>query len=262
MENNLKIYNVKNIPCFLDNIEKNYFLTEIKKADIIITQPINSNYRDTDYLHTEFILENCRKTTKVIIFPSLYFDFYYIDLVYKSINNEILKIPSDYHYNNLIECYKNKLDKQSFIENYVNNIDYKNIDELEKIANDSLKELEKRENEMKKYNTIIITVSGYIRENYKKKLLFYSMNHPTKYLLQFISIKILNELYVNNITINLDIDPLYSSDRGILYKCIQKIIEFNINNYTPQLCKHNTNDINKIVDIYYDTYDKNNISWN
>jgi len=167
---NCKKYEIKNIPCFLDNIEKNYFLREIQKADIIITQPINPNYRNTDYLHTYFILENCKKTTKVIIFPSLYFDFYYIDLVYKSINNEILKIPSDYHYNNLIECYKNKLDKQYFIENYVNNIDYKNIDELEKIANDSLKELEKRENEIKKYNTIIITVSEYIRENYKKKL--------------------------------------------------------------------------------------------
>ena len=70
-------YNIITIPCFGDLIEKETFLNYIKEADIIITQPIHPNYRETDYLHTEFILENANPDTKIVIFPSIYFNFYY-----------------------------------------------------------------------------------------------------------------------------------------------------------------------------------------
>jgi len=264
LKNYLNKYNVKNILCWHDLIEKNYFLEEIQKADVIITQPINSNYRGVDYLNTEFILNNCKKNTKIIIFPSLHFDFYYFDLIYKSLNNNILlRDPSDYHYGKLIECYKNSLDKQYFIDNYINNLNYKSIEELENIANDSLKELERRENLMEEYSNIypitIIKTVDFIRENYKKKLLFYSMNHPTKYLMQFICTKILEILEENLNFIDLDIDPLYLNERGIIYKCIQNIVQFDINDYTPQLSKYNINNINDVVDTYYNTYNKFNI---
>lgn len=259
----LKQYNIKNISCWSESIEKDYFIKEIKKADIIITQPISPNYRSVDYLNTEFILNNCKKTAKIIIFPSLHFDFYYMDLIYKFVNNDVLHEPSDYHYGKLIECYKTNLDQEYFIDNYINNPDYKNIDELENIANESLIELTRREMLMEEYNNIypitIIKASNFIRCNYKKQLLFYSMNHPTKYLLQYICKKILQELGENDKFIDLIIDPLFLSDRGIFYKCVQKAVEFNINDYTPQLSKFKANNINQIVRIYYDTYDKLNI---
>jgi hypothetical protein len=261
-------YKVVNILCWQGTIEKEYFLNNIQTADIIITQPISPNYRDTDYLDTEFILNNSKKSTKVIILPSLYFNFYYFDLTYKFLDGNILHEPSDYHYNKIIECYKKKLDKHFFIENYVNNSEYKSVKELETIASESINELSRREKLMEEYNkirpVIIIKGSEYIRENYKKQLLFYSMNHPTKYLMQYICKKILNELL--NVSdekfINLDlvVDPLFLNERGILYKCIQNVVKFNINDYTPQLSKFKANNIEQIVSIYYDTYDKIDIT--
>jgi hypothetical protein len=264
MKHYLKEYTVTNILCWVDLIEKDYFLSKILNADIIITQPISPNYRNVDYLNTEFILNNCKKTAKVIIFPSLYFDFYYIDLIYKWYNNDILHTPSDYHYEKLVECYKNKLDQQYFIDNYVNNPDYKTKDELNNIANSSLNELSRREALMEAYNNIypvtIIKGSDFIRENYVKQLLFYSMNHPTKYLMQYICKNILQELGKDTNFIDLNVDPLFSSERGILYKCIQKVVDFNIMDYTPQLSKFNANNINYIVKVYYDSYDQLDIT--
>lgn len=264
MEHYLKEYTVTKILCWGDLIKKNYFLSKILKADIIITQPISPNYRNVDYLNTEFILNNCKKTTKVIIFPSLHFDFYYIDLIYKFYNNDVLHEPSDYHYGKLVECYKNKLDQQYFIDNYVNNPDYKTKEELNNIAISSLNELSRRETLMEEYNNIypvtIIKASDFIRKNYKKQLLFYSMNHPTKYLMQYICKKILQELGKDTNFIDLNVDPLFSNERGILYKCLQKVVDFNINDYTPQLSKFNANNINHIVKVYYETYNKLDIT--
>ena len=81
------------------------------------------------------------------------------------------------------------------------------------------------------------------------------MNHPTKYLFQYICKIILNELNFDTTFINLNVDPLFHNERGILYKCIQNVVHFNINEYTPQLSKYNLNDINQIVEKYYNTYD-------
>ena len=89
-----------------------------------------------------------------------------------------------------------------------------------------------------------------VKQNYKEKLLFYSMNHPTKYVIQFICEEIIKYLQIEN-TINYDID-LLSNTKCILYKCISKNINFDINNHNP-LTLNNT-DINKITQLYYDTY--------
>lgn len=256
----LQKYNFLSILCWNGLIEREYFLSEILKADIIITQPISPNYRGVEHLSTEFILKNCKPDTKVIIFPSLHFDFYYVDLTYQFYNNEILRDPSDYHYNQLVKCYKNNLEQQYFIDNYINNSNYKSPDELNIIANTSLEELSKREIDIEKYNDIhpvvIIKASKFIKNNYKKQLLFYSMNHPTKYLMQYICKKILKELGENDKFINLDADPLHHNERGILYKCIQNVVEFNISEHTPHLSKFHENNIENIVKIYYDSYNQ------
>jgi len=93
--------------------------------------------------------------------------------------------------------------------------------------------------ELNKYTTNntncnIIIASTFIKDNYKKKLLFYSVNHPTKYLLHYISIEILKKLGINYNLINPNIDPLYSNERCILYKCIENVIEFDINYHKPK----------------------------
>lgn len=258
ISNSLKNFTVNVVPCFADIIDKNKFINYIKSADIIVTQPIHPNYRNTDYLHTEFILQNARPETKIIIFPSIYFDFYYFDLKYKfKKDNELLRIPSDYHYEGLIECYINDKSTDDYFNNWINNLSLKSLNELENLANNSIQELERRENEILNYKNIrdcfIIESSGFIRENYKKKLLFYSMNHPTKYVFHDIAEKIVNYLNLNN-NINYNIDPLSSNERGILYKCIQNVVEFNLNDYQPRLNKFNLESTKDIINKYFDIY--------
>ena len=253
-------YNITIVLCWLDDIDKNFFLEKIQQADIIITQPINPNYKNTDYLHTEFILENANKNAKIIIFPSLYFNFYYWDLTYKTLKNKImLREPSDYHYNELINYYLNNKTEKDFFDDIINNENLKTIIDLENIAIDGINELEKRENEMEKYTIIrdclILRSSNFIEDNYKKKLLFYSMNHPAKYIFHHIGEKILNYLNISP-NINYDVDPLYNHERALLYKCIQQVVEFDIEKAIPRLHNFSLENKNKIIEKYYEIYKK------
>lgn len=247
-------YNITLIECWQNEICKDYFINKIKTSDVIITQPINDNYRDVDYLSTSFIIKNKNTECKLIIFDSCYFNFYYFDLTYKMFNNKLLNKPIDYHYNKMIECYNNNKSIEYYINNFVNNIDLKSIEELDTIAQKSLDELQLRnENNKKIYNDKNIHLIGtyeFVKNNYKEKLLFYSMNHPTKYLIQFICENIINILQIqNNINYNID---LLENTKCILYKCISKNVNFDINNHS--FLTLGITDVSKITELYYDTY--------
>lgn len=247
-------YYIYNIQCWTTNINKEEFTNIIKKCNVIITQPINDNYRNLDYLSTQYIINNSNKDCKIIIFDSCYFSFYYFDLTYINFNNEILHQPIDYHYNKLIECYKNNKPIEYYINNFVNNVKYKTDIELDLIIEDNLNNILTRYNiNLNKYNkdnVHIISSYEFIKNNYKDKLLFYSMNHPSKYLIQFICENIIQILNIPN-TINYNID-LFNHTRCILYKCIQKKVNFNITEYTPLIL--NNSDIRDIINLYYNTY--------
>jgi hypothetical protein len=101
-------------------------------------------------------------------------------------------------------------------------------------------------------NISIISTYDYIKNNYKDKLLFYSMNHPTKYVIQYICEEIIKILGLTN-TINYQIDIL-TNPKAILYQCIQKCVTFDIHTESPLTCeKINSKDI---TSFYYDTYQR------
>jgi len=249
----------KLIECFSTSINETEFTNLIKEQDIIITQSICDNYRDKPYLSTNFIIQNCKKSCKIIIFDSCYFDFYYFDVTYNLFNTKVtLNQPIDYHYNKMMECYKNNVSAEYFLENIVNNKDLKTKEDLENYANKSLEELRKRYLEsIQKYknneNIHIITCYDYIKNNYKDKLLFYSFNHPTKFVIQSICEQIIQILNINN-TIDYNVDEL-NYIKCIIYKCIQKAVNFNVNDFKPLTCEKQ--DIKKITELYYDAYRKN-----
>ena len=257
-------YKIFTIECFSTNIESDEFTNIIKKSDIIITQPIIDNYRNKDYLSTKYIINNKNNNCKIILFNPFYFNFYYFDLTYKKINdNELLKVPIDYHYNDMITSYKLKLPIEKYFEYYVDNIYYKNYDDLHKLADESFIELENRYKSMleeyvnNNYNIIPIYITDFIKNNYKEQLLFYSMNHPTKFLLQLICEEIVKILAIET-NIDYNIDPL-DSPKCILYKCIQNGVHFNINDYNSlTLDKSGNYDITK---LYFESYKNNNIQF-
>lgn len=243
------------IECYHTEISKQDFDTIIKNCSVIITQPIFDGYRQRVHSSTNYILENCNENCKVFIFPSCYFNFYYFDVSYKRHNDSPLGTPIDYHYNELIKYYIKGEKPESFISGVVFDANFKSKLELDKLAEDSLKEIKTREAallsyKLKNINTYPIPLHDYIKNNYKDKLLFYSMNHPSKYILQYVGNNILNTLKFENL-INLDFDPM-NNPRCILYKCIQNSVNFDVSSCVP-LAKSKSS-IHDIVDLYYKTY--------
>jgi hypothetical protein len=255
-------YYITVIECFSTNVTEIEMYNCIKQSDIIIMQSIHDNYRDKTYLSTKYILNQCKPTCNIIIFDNCYFDFYYFDTTIKPLNDSILWEPCLYHYTSLVECYKNNISADEYIEQYINNYYYKNKDQLEDLANASIIELRSRYDKMLQYkyeypnyNIHCISIADYIQQNYKDKLLFYSVNHPTKDVLQYICENIIQHLNISN-SINYNLDPL-NYIRCILFKCISSNVNFDINNHFPFLLNHT--DINEIVSIYYNSYKNSNI---
>lgn len=254
-------YNTSHIFCHNTKYNKDTFSHIIANSDIIITQPINDNYRDVDYLSTSYILKHKRPDCKVIIFDSCHFLFYYFDTSNFIINDNTLENPIPCHYNNMIKCFKDGHSVEYYIENFVNNIELKTNEELEKLAENSLNGLYNRYTITKeKYdnndNVYVISVHDYIKQNYKNKLLFYTNNHPTKYVLQNICEKIIGICKISN-TINYNADPLHYP-KCIIYKCISKNVNFDISNHKSLAC--NKEEVDQIVQMYYETYKKIGLS--
>ena len=151
-------YITKQIECHTTDVDGPTFLKYIKVSDVIVTQPINDNYREKHYLSTSFIIENARPTTRIIIFDSCYFNFYHFD----SISKEIYPLQFHYHYKTIFHSIINNVSSKECFMRTVNNYDFKSSEELESIANQSLNELNKRytesSNKYKAPNVHIISI--------------------------------------------------------------------------------------------------------
>jgi hypothetical protein len=234
-------YNNTYIPCFSTNCSSIEFDTILKQSDIIITQPIHDNYRDKNYLASHYVVNNCKQNSIIIFINNCHFDFYYFDLCYNKLDK--------YCHSYMMECFDKKLDVFNYKNNYVENNNLKSLDELSGIFNKTIVELNSRYQDMLKYkknNTYFINIIPFIQNNYKDKLLFYTFNHPSKYLLQYIALEIINILHIPN-TIDNNLDP-FSDERCILYSCIQKMVNFDIKKHTP--CMNNCSNVN---DIFHNT---------
>ena len=87
------------------------------------------------------------------------------------------------------------------------------------------------------------------------------MNHPTNYILGYISEKIVLILNLKNIKYR-----FYEIDNAkcIIYNCIQKVVNFNINNCELKIIDRDSGtkkkNIEDICKLYYDTYDRINFN--
>jgi len=236
--------------CFSTDILKEEFYRCVVHADIIITQSIKDNYRDKDYLSTSYLFANRKPNSKIIFFDSCYFDLYNFDCMAWHIDE-----PSAYHYNQLIDYYKKNHSPEEFLKNVVNSFDFKTTEELEQIVEKNLNELNRRNHELwinygHLSNVSIISINEYIRLFYKEKLLFYTVNHPSKFVLQYVCENILSHMNEIN-TMNYHADPL-NTEKNIIYKCVQKIVNFSVYDHPP-LLKHMEDDYS-VVNSYFEIY--------
>jgi len=250
-------YEICVIKCYEDNIIQKDFTDKLNTTDILITQPISDNYLGKEYLSTNYVLRNCNPECKVIILPSCYFDFYYFDC---NLNRKIGSTATGYHYTNMIECYKQGKSVDYYLEHFVNNPHFKSKEELEKIADKSITELDARYNDSQKYkiihaNIITIPISKFIQENYKHIFLFHTINHPTKTLFHHICHEILNILQIEN-TMDYWSDFLSHTIRNIMYKCVEQVVSFKQS--VPLIDYGNPyhHDAKGVSEFYYNEYRK------
>lgn len=235
------------IACYKTQITNEDFNSLIKSCDIIFTQMIKDDYHNKFYLSTSNVIKQKKRDCKVFICSNNYMKFYYFD----SFTSKTLLKPNPYHYLSIIK-YKN--DVQCIKNNVINNIHFKSIEDLNKIVNKDIQELVARENIIKNIyignNIHYIFTSEFIKNNYKDKLLFWTINHPTKYILQYMAKQISNTI---KIEINYDIDPLKNGPVQILYKSVQKLVHFNIDNYTSNY------NLDNYIKSYIDSYSEKTI---
>ena len=270
-KNNYEYIQINDIFRMEENELNDLYLNILPKLDLIIIQPISENYRNNYKYSTKSILNNVNKNCKKILFPSLYFDFYHPFICYiydKNNPSWKLGIPFDYHDKNIMKLYVNNFDKENLLDYILleynkllldNNILDDNFF-LNKL-NKNINTLIERENNYINYcidNTIIIKSSTYILNNYKKNLLFYTNNHPTKYLFYYISDKILSILSISLFEYPENIDPLKALIMPI-YKCLQTHVDFNINYYLNFRHYHIILEDKDIIQKYLDAYKEVNI---
>jgi hypothetical protein len=256
-KNNYNV-NITYIECFSTTLSDSEFDSVIKNNDIIITQPICDNYRNMYYLSSNYIVNKCNPNCKIIFINNLYFDFYYINTSYSKDNTNINCNNLCYEFHDIKEAFDKKIKIYYVLKNYINNINYKNKDELLSIAKNSILQLKQRYDNMLQYSkeyTYFIPISDYIKNNYRDKLLFYSPNHPTKILTHHISKKIIDKLNVIGIKCHFDYDnhvDHFDYFKCIIYSCIQPCVNFNIDDHEPYV--NGETDVYKIVELYYNYY--------
>uniref|UniRef100_A0A6C0LHK6 Polysaccharide biosynthesis enzyme WcbI domain-containing protein n=1 Tax=viral metagenome TaxID=1070528 RepID=A0A6C0LHK6_9ZZZZ len=215
------------IECFVkSSLNKEKMTHAFSEADIIITQPIQDNYRDVEYLSTNYILQVKKPTCKVILFNSLWLNAYFPDVCYKSDYPNSLP----YHHQKIIDCINNNCEIDECIK-IINADDVYNETIISELAIKSCTTLENKMNDArKKYGDKIfyyLDVSKYILENYKKKQLFYTMNHPTPVLLSYI---------ISQLSVIIGEDMIVSSDdrdnflgrmhSALIYKSVLNCVDF------------------------------------
>lgn len=223
----------------MDNIIEN-----IKSIDLIIAQPISQQYLGGKF-STKRLLENIDKEkTRIIMLPFAYFDGYYPSIFYMkdSLGNKVEKNGISYHDRNIlkhlmeaIDINKTELDdhlinthNESFhierITKLLNSENYYGKETSERAAFESVKKLEFREFFPYDYGkSVDVKISDYIRDNFRNKCLFHTMNHPTNDLLYELARRILKILNMDT-DFNLDIKELLGgSEFGIYPSTINKL---------------------------------------
>jgi len=255
------------IQCFDTDITQNTYTSIIKEADVIITQPIKSDYRDKTYLGTDYIYKHRRGDSKLIIIPSIFGGVYFPDATYmENKSNSLIHIPSDYHYLNLIKYYINQKTPTEFYDEIVNNSDYIATDELLSHIDNTVNILHTKEKTSSETypEAEFITVSGYITSNWRDKLLFDTMNHPTHHIYNFI-LKHIVALGIVNTTREIKNNKHFfpnhrQSNRSLMYKSVKDQVDFDTSSYTPRINDIDTPTL-QLIELYFKTYNEHGVDF-
>lgn len=200
----------------------------LRDLDLFIYQPIISydERLTTKYLTKNILKEQCVK----IIYPYMHFTGYHPQIVYIKNPNGPGNLSgfSEYHDINLIEWFLFKKTENVFdlIQN-IRNPNFYDKNFLLKCVKINIDNFKKREKDDQQ--GYYITISDFVQNNYTKKRLFHTINHPSKYLFHYLVEQIFNYLKIA-VIFDDSIDKLSKGDIFPIYKSVINNLELGFNN--------------------------------
>jgi|GEM_PF-6655379 len=190
---------------------------EVKKLDLFIYIPISDDYRNDYKFSSNFFLSQVQSHCLKVAFPSLYFYVYDRQMTYLTDKNGTrVSRPHEYHDKILIKMFmtyrhlNNEEIFQKYLE-YIHTPGNFNKTELVEAAVSNYKELKRREDLLTadKRNDCILKVADFIHEQYQAKRLFYSLNHPSRYIYLHLRKQLFHYLQIENDEADIDraLDP-------------------------------------------------------
>ena len=254
-------YHIKTIDCTKTEWDINKLKRFIRKAKLIIMTYIRPNYRNRDYLSSQFIVQHAHPSTNIIIIPSIYFPLYHHDATTIKIpQHGTLKDPDMHHYHNLLDCYLKGKSMNEYINNYINNEDLYSLQQLEKMVDNGINQIKIRQDEilkLKRYRNInLVFIDQFIKNNFQDKILFHTYHHPTNILYQHVIDQIVEFAHLKPDKINRIPDPLIVYGKMYIYKSMKKILKFDVDEYNKEVLKPYKNSLEYMVKRYYEAYRK------
>jgi len=168
----------------------NFIKTGVKKIDLFIYVPVGDDYRDNYNFSSNYLISHLRSDCMKIVFPSLYYHVYDPQMTYLTDEyGKRVNIPHDYHDKLLIKIFMENrlLMNEEIFEKYLNfikNPENFNKREIQDSVLSNYSELKRREDSLENdpRNDFVIKVADFIGEKHKVQRLFYSLNHPSKFL--------------------------------------------------------------------------------
>ncbi|MBD8793238.1 hypothetical protein IFR09_20605 [Pseudomonas syringae] len=192
-----------NVPCEVVQIKAVHLLKDwdienvlkiISSSDVVITHLISDNYNNFP-IGTNQLKNIMLPNAKLIVVPNAHYIGYFHSFIYiKDAKGrgvtprvpEYSMFPSDYHDAFCIAAKIKALSKKDLLDFYENYSEARAW--LEKYIDESLANLREREQECD------VVISDFIEENYKRRQLFWTFNHPTNELLTFITDQIIKKI--------------------------------------------------------------------
>jgi hypothetical protein len=151
----------------------------VAEADVLIPQRIDDGYRDGVGLGTDTLAAIARTST-VVRWPSVYWAGYFPDLFYlRDVDGApVLDAPFDYHDRSILRAYAAGMD---VAETCLLLEDAERPSDAHAWAAKATAELDVRGQDCD------VQVASFIASRFRDELLFFTMNHPTNRLLEFIA---------------------------------------------------------------------------
>jgi len=151
------------------------YVRDISEADVILTQPVGNDYRDEPRLSLSWIEANKRRDSVVVRFLPLYTRCYMPSQGYLASIDALAMPYHDYH---IVDHYLRGTPVNSVLTD-LDDPELYNRDFLDNELSLDFNEAKRRERE----NVVQIPLTDFIVEAYRYRLLFHTINHPSRLLL-------------------------------------------------------------------------------